>query len=149
MLNNKGPAPSRPSLVKPGVSGICWKSSCWSLMWEMLPWLLAVRAGVGTGGPEGFFSGSEGKTVASSSEDSFLQFQTKKLIRSGNLEDGGRFCCLEPLVQRTSVIVILTGFPAGGRFPGRCPTFFPLSLGCIYILKYECICMGMYINIYI
>ena len=85
----------------------------------MLPWLLAVRAGVGTGGPEGFFSGSEGKAVASSSEDSFLQFQTKKLIRSGNLEDGGRFCCLEPLVQRTSVIVILTGFPAGGRFASQ------------------------------
>lgn len=52
-----------------------------------------------------------------------LQFQTKKLIRSGNLEDGGGFCCLQPLEQRTFVIMILTGFPAWGRLPGRCPTF--------------------------
>lgn len=103
----------------------------------MPPLLLAVRTSVGPGSSEGFFSGSEGKTVASSSEDSFVQFQTKKLIRSGNLEDGGGFCCLEPHEQRTFVTVILTGFPAGGRLPGRYPTFSPLSLGCIYVLEYK------------
>ena len=101
----------------------------------MPPLLLDVRTGVAPGISEGFFSGSEGKTVASSSEDSFLQFQTKKLIRSGNLEDSSGFCCLEPLEQRTFVTVILTGFPAGGRLPGRCPTLFPLPLGCIYVLE--------------
>ena len=91
----------------------------------MPPLLLAVRTGVAPGSSEGFFS-----------EDSFLQFQTKKLIRSGNLEDGSEFCCLEPLEQRTFVTVILTGFPAGGRLPGRCPTFFPPFPG-VYL------CFGM------
>lgn len=97
-------------------------------------------------GAEGFFSGSEGKMWLPAQKTPFFSFK-QKLIRSGNLEDGGRFCCLEPLVQRTSVIVILTGVPAGGTSWQM--SIFPPFPGCIYILKYECICMGMYINIYI
>lgn len=78
----------------------------------MTPFLSCVRTGVGTGNPKGFFSGCHWKIVASSSKDSFLRFQTKKLIRSGNVEHNRGFCCLEPLEQRTFVTEILTGLAA-------------------------------------
>lgn len=75
-----------------------------------------MRTGVGIGNPRGFFSGSDWMIAASSSKDCFLQFQTKMLIRSGNMENNRRFCRLEPLEQRAFVRVILTGLAAGGDF---------------------------------
>lgn len=65
-------------------SGILWKSSRWSPVEE----LSCVRTGVGTGSPTGIFPGSDW-TVEASSTKKLLQFQTKKLIRSGNPEHVG------------------------------------------------------------
>lgn len=90
----------------------------------MTPFLSCVRTGVGIGNPQGFFSGYHWVIVTSSSKDSFLQFQTKKLIRSGNMEHNGGFCCLEPLEQRTFVTEILTGLAAEGDFLADFQLFF-------------------------
>lgn len=75
-----------------------------------------VRTGGSTGNPTGIFPGSDWTIAASSSKDSFLQFQTKNLIRSGTMEHNGGFCCLEPFEQRAFVKVILTGLAAGRDF---------------------------------
>lgn len=53
----------------------------------------------------------------SSSKDSFLPFQTKKLIRSGNRGHNGGFCCLEPLEQR-AFVSDYNWFSRWGRFSG-------------------------------
>lgn len=95
----------------------------------MTPLLPCVRTGLGTGNPKGIFSGSDGKIVASSSKDSFLEFQTKTLIRLGNLEDNGGFCCPEPLKQRAFVIMILAGFAAVGDFLADFQLFSPFPWG--------------------
>lgn len=101
----------------------------------MTPFLSCVRTGVGIGNPKGFFSGCLWMMVASSSKDSFLQFQTKKLIRSGNMEHNGGFCCLEPLEQKTSVTEILTGLAAKGEFLADFQLTFSISLRWTYFLE--------------
>lgn len=63
----------------------------------------------------------------SSSKDSFLHFQTKKLIRSGNREHNGGFRCLEPLEQR-AFVSDYNWFSCWGRFSGGFPAFFSLPL---------------------
>lgn len=90
----------------------------------MTPFLSCVRTGVGIGNPKGLFPGRHWMIVASCGKDSFLQFQTKKLIRSGNREHNGGFCCLQPLEQRTFVTEILTGLAAEGDFLAHFQTVF-------------------------
>lgn len=83
------PAPLRPSIVKPGiqvesdgkflwVSGVGDDST--SALWEN-----RCRKG----NPRASFPGSDWMVAPPSSKNSFLQFQTKKLIRSGNREHNG------------------------------------------------------------